>query len=157
MVSGWMGGRDPHQQSWPTVTHRLNEPGMLPPDALWPRLRDTGRAIISVIFSLSLTMRQAASMKPSPPYHHRQQDGCCSLNMTHSSAWLLQQWLRQRQKKTAELSVYQTRDAFIDTHSSLQWDTADGAHHWSCVKLGVIWNVALQALHWLPSFNTNAT
>lgn len=43
VMSGW----EPQQQSWPSVNHRLNEPGALPPDALWPRLGDAGRAVIS--------------------------------------------------------------------------------------------------------------
>lgn len=35
------------ERSQAAVTHRLNEPGVLPPDALWPRLTDTGKSVIS--------------------------------------------------------------------------------------------------------------
>lgn len=45
------------ERSQSAVTHRLNEPGMLPPDALWPRLTDTGKSVISHSSTLLLLCR----------------------------------------------------------------------------------------------------
>lgn len=73
-----MGGRErePQQQSWSSVTHRLNEPGVLPPDALWPRLIDTGRAVISHSSPSLLVWNRLLSWKhASLPRRRRQAAG----------------------------------------------------------------------------------
>lgn len=153
---GGKGGEIPPQQSWPTVLHRLNEPGLLPPDALWPRLRDAGKAIISH-FSPSLSVCSGLpTWKPaSPLQQHRRQ----------TAGWMLfiREYTRPLNSRpfatgTGELVKIWEKKILCKHITAVlldSWCTYGQTH--PCRKSWRRWHIlSLQAPKWYLSFNTNS-
>lgn len=152
-----MGGRErsPAALRWPSVTHRLNEPGMLPPDALWPRLRDAGRTVISHS-SASLTQYGTGCRDENLPLLHsivdQQRDGRLSLENPHIylPAWTVYRRERdsEQMKEYRKLSnlyclLYLTCDA-----STVRQNCGDGMYHRLWVGLFITGTASMLVLIW---------
>lgn len=152
VVLEWVGGRDPQQPSGPSVNHGLNEPGVLPPDAVWPSLRDEGRTVISRFsHSLSAWMPRwkPASLLQHPTHGAWWETVTRKSTHTHSSAWTVSRTETTTKLTTCKYSeiheelFYWTCDSFtalgVHTrpHTHIQWDRADGMYHRLCDIVGI--------------------
>lgn len=128
---------------------------MLPPDALWPRLRDAGRTVISHS-SASLTQYGTGCRDENLPLLHsivdQQRDGRLSLENPHIylPAWTVYRRERdsEQMKEYRKLSnlyclLYLTCDA-----STVRQNCGDGMYHRLWVGLFITGTASMLVLIW---------